>query len=172
MRLATNYRGISLTPTAAKIYSKLLLHRIRPVLENILRDNQNGFREKRSTTAQIFTLRRIIEGVKQKQLPAVIIFVDFSKVFDSIDRSKMEQILETYGIPNEIIKAIMTMYKNIQVFVRSPDGDAEFFDIIAGVLQGDTLAPYLFIIVLDYVLRNLDQNKNLGFTLRKQLSRR
>ena len=84
----------------------------------------------------------------------------------------MEQILETYGIPNEIIKAIMTMYKNIQVFVRSPDGDVEFFDIIAGVLQGDTLAPYLFIIVLDYVLRNLDQNKNLGFTLRKQLSRR
>ena len=84
----------------------------------------------------------------------------------------MEQILEAYGIPNEIIKAIMIMYKNTQAFVRSPDGDTEFFDIIAGVLQGDTLAPYLFIIVLDYVLRNLDQNKNLGFTLRKQLSRR
>ena len=100
------------------------------------------------------------------------LLVDLSKAFDFIDRSKMEQILETYSIPNEIIKAIMTMYKNIQVFVRSPDGDAEFFDIIAGVLQGDTLAPYLFIIVLDYVLRNLDQNKNLGFTLRKQLSRR
>ena len=83
--LATNYRGISLTPIAAKIYSKLLLHRIRPVLENILCDIQNGFREKRSTTAQIFTLRHIIEGVKQKQLPAVIIFLDFSKAFDFID---------------------------------------------------------------------------------------
>ena len=59
-----------------------------------------------------------------------------------------------------------------QGFVRSPDGYTEFFDIIAGVLQVDTLAPYLFIIVLDYVLRNLDQNKTLGFTLRKQLSRR
>ena len=172
MRLATNYRGISLTPIAAKIYNKLLLHRIRPVLKNILRYNQNGVREKRSTTAQIFTLRRIIEGVKQKQLPAVIIFVDFSKAFDSIDRLKMEQILEAYGIPNEIIKAIMIMYKNTQAFVRSPDGDTEFFDIIAGVLQGDTLSLYLFIIVLDYVLRNLDQNKNLGFTLRKQMNRR
>ena len=68
-----------------KYTKKLLLQRIRPVLENILRDNQNGFREKRSTTAQIFTLRRIIEGVKQKQLPAVIIFIDFSKALHSID---------------------------------------------------------------------------------------
>ena len=110
--------------------------------------------------------------MKQKQLPAVIIFVDFSKAFDSIDRSKMEPILEAYAIPNKIIKAIMIMYKNTRTFVRSPDGDTEFFDIIAAVLQGDTLAPYLFIIVIDYVLRNLDQNKNLGFTLRKQLSRR
>ena len=84
----------------------------------------------------------------------------------------MEQILEAYGIPNEIIKAIIIIYKNTQAFVRYPDGDTEFFDIIAGVLQGDTLAPYLFIIVLDYVLRNVDQSKNLGFTLRKQLNRR
>ena len=87
LRLATNYRRISLTPIAAKIYYKLLLHRIRPVLENILRDNQNGFREKSSTTAQKVTLRSIIEGVKQKQILAVIIFVDFSKAFDSIARS-------------------------------------------------------------------------------------
>ena len=80
----------------------------------------------RGTGLPIFTitLRRIIEGVKQKQLPAVIIFVD---------RSKMEQILEAYGIPNEIIKAIMIICKNTQAFVRSPDGDTEFFDIIAGV---------------------------------------
>ena len=60
--------------------------------------------------------------------------------------------------------------ENTQAFVRFPGGDTEFFDSIAGVLQGDTLAPYLFIIVLHYVLRNLDQNKNLGF--RDQLSTR
>ena len=110
--------------------------------------------------------------MKQKPLLVVIIFTDFSKALDSIDPSKIEQILKVYGIPNEIIKAIMIMYKNTQAFVRSPDGDTGFFNIIARVLQGDTLAPYLLIIVLDYVLRNLDQSKTLGFTLRKQLSRR
>ena len=101
----------------------------------MLCDNQNGFREKRLTTSQTFTLRRIIGGVKQKQLPAKIIFVDFSKTFDSIHRSKMKQILEAYGIPNEITKVIMITYKNAQVFVRSPDGDTDFFDIIEGLLQ-------------------------------------
>ena len=51
------------------------------------------------------------------------------------------------------LAAIMILYRNTKVKVRSPDGDMEYFDIVAGVLQGDTLAPYLFIIFLDYVLR-------------------
>ena len=57
--------------------------------------------------------------------------------------------------------------------VRSPDGDTEYFDIIAGVLQGDTLAPYLFIICLDYVLRtSIDKIKENGFELTKKISAR
>ena len=150
----------------------MLANRIRSVLDELLCKNQNGFREKRSTTTQILTLRRIIEGVKQKQLPAVLLFIDFSKAFDSIDRSKMEQILLAYGIPEKVVKGIMMMYSNTQAFVRSPDGDTEYFDINAGVLQGDTLAPYLFIIVLDYVLRILDTHRHLGFTLKEARSRR
>ena len=47
----------------------------------------------------------------------------------------------------------MILYRNTKVKVRSLDGDTEYFDIVAGVLQGDTQAPYLFIISLDYVLR-------------------
>ena len=64
----------------------------------------------------------------------------------------MEQILLAYGIPKETIAAITILYRNTKVKVRSPDGDTDDFDIVAGVLQGDTLAPYLFIICLDYML--------------------
>ena len=57
--------------------------------------------------------------------------------------------------------------------VRSPDGDTGYFDIVAGVLQGDTLAPYLFIICLDYVLRtSIDKIRENSFELRKKRSRR
>ena len=57
--------------------------------------------------------------------------------------------------------------------VRSPDGDTEYFDIVAGVLQGDTLDPYLFIICLDYVLRtSIDKIRENGFELTKKRSKR
>ena len=57
--------------------------------------------------------------------------------------------------------------------VRSPDGDTEYFDIVVGVLQGDTLAPYLFIICLDYVLRtSIDKIRENGFELSKRRSKR
>ena len=170
---AKNYRGITLTTISAKIYNKMLLNRIQPELERILRKNQNGFRKNRSTEGQILTVRRIIEGVKARNLPAVLLFVDFSKAFDSIHRGKMEEILKAYGIPDETVTAIMMLYKNTRARVKSPDGDTEYFDVVAGVLQGDTLAPYLFIICLDYVLRaSIDSNKELGFTLVKARSRR
>ena len=57
--------------------------------------------------------------------------------------------------------------------VRSLDVDTDYFDIVAGVLQGDTLAPYLFIICLDYILRtSIDKIKENGFKLTKERSRR
>ena len=67
----------------------------------------------------------------------------------------------------------MIFYRSTKVKVRSPDGDTEYFGIVAGVLQGGTLAPYLFIICLDYVLRtSIDKIKENGFELTKKRSRR
>ena len=101
-----------------------------------------------------------------------IIFVDFTKAFDSIHTEKMEQILLAYGLPKETVAAIMIFYRNTKEKVRSPDGDTDYFDIVAGALEGDTLAPYLFIICLDYVLRiSSDKIKENGFELTKKRSR-
>ena len=74
---------------------------------------------------------------------------------------------------SQTVAAITILYRNTKVKVRSPDGDTEYFDIVSGVQQGDTLAPYLFIICLDYVLRTLiDKIRENGFELTKKRSRR
>ena len=72
--------------------------------------------------------------------------------------------LQFYGL-----KMLLTFNSNY----NSLDGDTNYFDIVAGVLQGDTLAPYLFIICLDYVLKmSIDKIKDNGFMLTKERSRR
>ena len=84
----------------------------------------------------------------------------------------MEQILLTYSLPTETITAVMMLYKNTKVKGHSPDGDTDYFDIVAGVLQRDILATYLFIICLNYVLRmSIDKMKDKFHedTLHKQL---
>ena len=142
-------------------------------IDNTLRKNQNGFRKNRFTTSQILIIRWILEGVRAKNLPATIQSVDFTKAFDSIHREKMYQILLAYGIPKETVATIMFLYRNTKVKVRSPDGDTDYFDFVVGVLQGDTLTPYLFIICLDNVLRtSTDKIKENCFKLTKKRSRR
>ena len=68
---------------------------------------------------------------------------------------------------------VLMLYRNTKVKVSSPDGDTDYFDIVAGELQGYTLAPYLFIICQDYMLRtSIDKIKGNSFKLTKERSRR
>ena len=83
-------------------------------------------------------------------------------------------ILCAYGLPEKVATAIAATYTETWAKVRTPDGDTEPFQILARVLQGDTLAPFLFIIALDYALRCAinDREEELGFTLKRRASQR
>ena len=100
---ADNYSGISLTSIMAKTYNRMILTRISPVLDPLLRPNHNGFRQKRTTVGHILAIRRILEGIKDKNLPAIFAFIDFKKACDSIHRGKMAKVLRSYGIPDKLV---------------------------------------------------------------------
>ena len=117
--LLSSYIYITLTSTGVKIYNALLRNRIEPKIKKILWKNQNGFWRNRSTKSQILTICRILEGVRAKNLEATILFVDFCKAFDSIHGGKMKQIHLANGLPKETVAAIMMLYKNTKVKVRS-----------------------------------------------------
>ena len=72
-------------------------------------------------------------------------------------------VLLEYGLSKE---TFMMLYKNIKAFPYSADGDVDFFNVVAEILQGDTLVPYMFIISFDYILRtSIDLIKENGFKL-------
>ena len=64
----------------------------------------------------------------------------------------MKQTLLANGLPKETVVAIIMLNEKIKAMVCSLDGDTNFFDIVAGLLQQDTWALYLFILCPEYVL--------------------
>ena len=169
LELMTNFRGIILMLIAAKVFNRVLLNRIRKPIDVKLRKNQAGFRTGRSCVQQIHILRRIMEGACYQKIPLYITFVDFMKAFDSIDRDMMFSILRHYGIPEPIVEAIRTLYTDSSSRVYIEGTTSEPFKITTGVLQGDVLAPFLFIIVIDYI--SCLSAGNFGYLTHKAIQR-
>jgi Reverse transcriptase (RNA-dependent DNA polymerase) len=93
--------------------------------------------------------------------------VDFKKAFDSINREMMYSILHLYGIPTQLVAAIRKLYDNSKAMVSVNGKTSDLFEITTGVLQGDTLAPFLFIIVMDYVMSNSEEDHGFIYKLHK-----
>ena len=82
----------------------------------------------------------------------------------------MKDILIIYGIPTEIVNAILMLYKNIRSLVRSPDGDTPFFYITTEVLHGDKLVQSICIVFIHYISKkSVDSNLRIpGSLLQKK----
>ena len=166
LTITNNYRGISLTQVASKIYNRCLLNHVRPVIDKVFWPDQNGFRKGRSTTSHILAPHRVVEELKSHDMEAVLTFIDFCNACDSHDRGVMLQILKAYEIPPDIVAAIRVMYENTSALVITPEGKTEKFAVDTGMLQGDPLAPFLFIIYLDYALCSAVTDSD-GLTLKR-----
>ena len=88
LSLHSNYCGISFSSVVAKTYNRMIMNRIRHHLYGHLRKNQNGFRSSRQITSKILARIRLLEGVKDKNLEAILIFIDFKKAFETIHKEK------------------------------------------------------------------------------------
>ena len=144
-----NYRGISLSSIVAKTFNRMLLNRIRPHIDEKLRPNQCGFRENRSTVSQILALRRLIEGIKDQNLTAVMTFIDFKKAFDTISRKLLLEKLYKYGIrglPWQLIESYLSERKQR---VRVNDTFSDYYSNNYGIPQGSILGPFLFLLFIN-----------------------
>ena len=107
-----NYRGISLLSNIGKAYTVILNKRLITCLENnnLLCEEQNGFRPKRSCEEHIYTLTSIVRnrlGMGQATFAA---FIDFQKAFDWVNRDILLNKLREYGITGKIFTSIKNLY--------------------------------------------------------------
>ena len=148
-----NWRGITLMSIVAKVLGKILIKRIVAGTDAELRREQAGFRKGRSTTEQIFVLRNIIEQVVEWNSSLYLCFVDYEKAFDSIHRDTLWKIMRCYGIPTKIVRMVQVMYTNCTCAVVDGVGRSDWFEVKSGVKQGCNMSGFLFLLVIDWVMR-------------------
>jgi hypothetical protein len=143
----TSYRPISLLPILSKVFEKLLLHQIRPILEEhkVIPNHQFGFRQQHSTIEQVHrVVDRIRKSLEEKEYCSSA-FLDIQQAFDKVWHKGLLCKVKSY-LPHSYY-LLFSSYLNERMFqVKELDKTSGFYEIKAGVPQGSVLGPVLYTI--------------------------
>ena len=131
---------------------KIILNRLKPQAENIIAEEQTGFRAGRSTTEQIFNLRILCEKCLQHQQDLCHVFIDFKKAFDRVWHEALWATVKKYNISTNLIQVIKNLCNKATSAVLFNGSIGDWFRTTVGVRQGCLLSPTLFNIYLNRIM--------------------
>jgi len=149
-KVTSNYRGISFQNALAKVFSALLLERLKNWVKNynILTELQAAFRKGYSKVDNIFSLTSIARSYIDSGKKLYAFFVDFKAAFDSIDRRALTYKLSNIGISTTFLNVLQSLYTDNLAAVWDGEQLSERFTTEAGVKQECLLSPLLFSLFL------------------------
>jgi len=111
----------------------------------------------------------IMDFTAEENIPGLLIFIDFQKAFDSLERNFLQRCLESFNFGSDFIRRVMTFYKNIQSCVINNGITSDYFMIERGARQGDPLSPYLVVVAVETLAIAIRQNSLVkGITIGKK----
>ena len=117
----------------------------------------------------IFSLKQIQEKCIEQNRPLYMVFVDFTKAFDTVHRETLWKILRKIGCPDLLVDLIASLHKDMKASVSLKGELSKPFDVQNGVKQGCVLAPTLFSLFLSKVLDCAFAGCDKGVTIQTRL---
>jgi hypothetical protein len=103
----------------------------------------------------VFLIRQLMERCREQKRDMHMIFIDLEKTYDNVPRNVIWWALQKHKVSSKYITLTKDMYDNVVISVRTSDGDTNDFSINIGLHQGSALSPYLFALVMDEVIRDI-----------------
>ena len=164
-----NWRPITLSNCDAKIITKTLSLRTAKVLETIIDPSQTAYVPGRSIADNLRTNFFYKKYCQKNNIGAVLVSLDAKKAFDSVSHQYIEETLEAYGFGPVFLNTFKILYREITARVLVNGFFSEAIKIERGVKQGDALSCAIFIICIDPLLRNINNNRKIkGVQIKKK----
>ena len=142
--LPASYRPITLLNTDYKLAARILADRLGPLLNQVIDSTQTGFLPQRWIGDNILAHLEIIASCQRTQQPGVLLFLDFEKAFDRLDRPWLERCMAATGFGAGAQRWVSLMHASTSAKVAFNGWHTQRFPVQSGVFQGSPLSPLLF----------------------------
>jgi hypothetical protein len=158
-----NYRPITLLNAIMKIFIQVLTTRLSTWANknNILPEEQAGFRSKRGCDDQIFNLNTAIQIGTRNKKNVFALFIDFQRAFPSIPHKKLWSKLHDLGVSPKMIRTFSIIYSKCNTRIRLDENLSSHIAITEGLMQGCVASPLLFTLYIADIVQLL---KNSGIS--------
>lgn len=143
----SDFRPISLINSSFKLLLKVLANRLMVVMSKLVSEEQTAFIKGRNINESIFIVNEVVHAMKIHKIEGLIVKLDFSKAYDSIDWSCLLHTLQCMNFNKKWIQLIRAILHTTRISVLVNGSPTEEFSPIRGIRQGDPLAPYLFLFI-------------------------
>jgi hypothetical protein len=148
-KLSGGTRGIGLLDILWKVCSSITNMRLQEAIS--FHDSLHGFRKGRGTGTASLEAKLQMQLAHIRGIPLFQIFLDLSKAYDTMDRTKTIQLLQKYGVGNRILKLLTNFWSSLTIVARQQGYYGTPFQSERGTTQGDIISPTIFNIVIDAV---------------------